>query len=95
GPDQWAEGRSFWGFERGKTYEATQAIGVLQRFCAAEHIPLINTMDSFRAAAKSEKLFYDEDGHFTPAGHRVLATHLLGDPQFLVLLRQQLAKAVH
>lgn len=95
GPDQWAEGWRFWGFERGKTYEATQAIGVLQRFCAAQRIPLINTLDSFRVAAKSEKLFYDEDGHFTPAGHRVVATHLLNDSQFLTLLRRRLAQSAH
>jgi hypothetical protein len=89
GPTQWAEGREAWGFERGKTYDASRALNTVKRFCAAEGIPLINTFDSFRTAARSERRFYDWDGHFTPAGHRVLAEHALNDPRLLSLLRQR------
>ena len=87
GPDQWAVGRRFWRFKQGKTYDASLALGLFERFSATERIPLLNTFESFRAAANAEKLFYDRDGHFTPAGHRVLATHVLHDLQFLTALR--------
>lgn len=88
GPDQWAEGRTAWGFEQGRTYEPGTAVELLGGFCAKEGIRFVNTIGSFRAAAASEKLYYDWDGHFTPAGHRVLAEHLLRDPQFQAVLPQ-------
>jgi hypothetical protein len=86
GPDQWAEGRTFWGFEPGKVYEAAPARALFRAFAETEQIPLIDTFDSFRKAGAREKLFYDQDGHFTPAGHRVLADHLVRDPAFSALL---------
>lgn len=86
GPDQWATGRRFWGFEPGRTYDANAVRGLYRAFAAQEHIPLIDTFDSFRAAAASTKLFYDEDGHFTPEGHRVLAEHAVRDLQLLALI---------
>ena len=89
GPHEWDEGRVFWGFEKGRTYDPSLALATFTRFSTEEHVPLINTFDSFRTAARSEKLFYDWDGHMTPAGHRVLAEHVLHDPQFLKLLRER------
>lgn len=91
GPDQWAEGRTFWGFERERTYDSTPAKALLRRFAESENIPLIMTSPSFRVNAKTEKLYYDWDGHMTPAGHRVLAAHVLQDPTFLALVRQRVA----
>ena len=88
GPTQWADGRKFWGFEPGRTYEANRVVDLLTRFTHEQQVPFINTVDSFRDAAKTEQLFYAEDGHFTPAGHRVLATSLEHDPAFLSLLRR-------
>ncbi len=92
GPDQWAEGRADWGFERGKTYEARVALSLFEQFAAEQGLELLNTVDSFRRAAASEKLFYDQDGHFTPAGHRVLADHVLHEARFLGVLHRQVAK---
>jgi hypothetical protein len=92
GPDQWGAGRMSWGFERGRVYDATAALAILRRFCEEEQVPFIETIGSFREAA-SERLFYDEDGHLTPEGHRVLAGHILRDPQVLRAVRQQLAEA--
>ncbi len=92
GPDQWADGRVYWGFDKGKTYDPSVAVSVFQSFADEAHVPLVNTYESFRAAARTEKLFYDWDGHMTPAGHRVIAQHLVHDPQFLALLRQQAAR---
>jgi len=88
GPDQWAKGRVFWGFEEGKVYDSSPARNVIRRFCEEEAIPFITAFPSFQAAAATEKLYYDWDGHLTPAGHRVLAEHVLRDPQFLAVLQQ-------
>ncbi len=87
GPNQWAQGRTFWGFERGKVYDAPAAIALFEQFSSQERVPLINTFASFRNAA-SEKLFYDGDGHMTPAGHRTLATHALQDRRLLELVKR-------
>ncbi len=93
GPDQWATGRVFWGFEPGKTYDAAPALALLTEFTRDQQIPFTNAFDSFRVAAKTTKLFYDEDGHFTPAGQQVLAEHLLHDPLFRASLSRRVAQA--
>ena len=92
GPDQWAEGRVYWGFEKGKVYDSSTFRNFLQRFADRQGLPLIGTFADFRAAAKTEKLYYDWDGHMTPAGHRVIAARVLRDPAFLALLDQRLAR---
>jgi lysophospholipase L1-like esterase len=92
GPDQWAEGRTYWGFEKGKTYDSAPVRSILGDFAAREGIPLIDSYESFRRAAPSGKLFYDWDGHLNPQGHRVLAEHVLRDASFDALLRQQLER---
>ena len=90
GPTQWSQGRVAWGFEPGRSYDAAYALRLFERFAQQERIPLVNTFGSFSAAAKTQPLFYDWDGHFTPAGHRVVATHLLQDPVFLQLLHRRM-----
>lgn len=87
GPDQWAEGRVFWGFERGKTYDASEAVALVTHFTRQEGITLVNTFEGFKEAGKTQKLFFDQDGHFNPAGHRVLAEHALHDAAFLAVVR--------
>ena len=89
GPDQWAQGRTFWGFEKGRTYDAGQALTIFRRFSDQERVPLVNTFPRFVDAAKREKLFYDWDGHMTSAGQRVVAEALVSDPDFLVLLQHR------
>ena len=91
GPDQWAEGRVFWGFERGKTYDAHPALAIFERFSRDERVPLINTFGRFREAASGQKLFYDQDGHMTPAGQRLIAETVLSDPRVLTILRAKTA----
>ena len=86
GPNQWSEGRVFWGFAKGRTYSAATFLTLITTFAEREGLPLLNTFGSFQEAASSEALFYPEDGHFTPAGQRVLAEHVMHDPQFLNLL---------
>jgi len=92
GPDQWAEGRTAWGFEKGRLYEARAALELLHEFSRTAHIPLVNTIDHFKEAAKAEKLFYDWDGHLTPAGHRVLADDVVNNPLVLSTLRAAAGK---
>ena len=86
GPEQWNEGRVAWGFEAGRTYSARTAVSIFEEFSRSYDIPLVNTFESFRAAAERQKLFFDWDGHFTPAGHRVLAEHFANDDGFLRVL---------
>ena len=92
GPDQWGQGRVYWGFEPGRTYDASHALALFQRFAQEEQIPLLNTFDSFTAAAHTEQLFYAWDGHFTPAGQRVVAEYLLHDAAFLTSVRRAVSR---
>ncbi len=90
GPQQWASGRGYWGFEPGKTYEAEAALAIFNRFSSETDTLLLNTFESVRAADRIGQLFYHEDGHFTPAGHRVLAEHVLHDERFLAFLAERM-----
>lgn len=92
GPDQWAEGRKFWGFERGRTYGADLALAVFERFSRESGVPLLNTFPAFREAAKTQKLFYDEDGHMTPAGQRLLADRIVADPRIIDAIKRRRAQ---
>jgi len=92
GPNQWDEGRVYWGFERGRLYHSPAARATFQQFAQEEGIPLIRTKSSFRKAAPTAKLYYDWDGHMTPAGHQVFAAHVLRDEAFLAFLRQQIVR---
>ncbi len=85
GPDQWGDGRVYWGFEKGRTYDASVARGLFKQFAKERDVLLLDTFKSFQAAA-TEPLFYNRDGHMTPAGHRVLAAHVLEDPSFQRLM---------
>ena len=86
GPDHWANGREYYLFERGRTYDDPLPFTYIERFAAAHGIPVINTLPSFLAAS-DRPLFLPNDGHFTPEGHRALAAHALNDPVFRRLLR--------
>lgn len=92
GSDQWAEGRVFWGFERGRTYGADLALAVFERFSRESGVPLLNTFPAFREAAKTQPLFYDEDGHMTPAGQRLMADQIVADPRILEAIERRRAQ---
>jgi len=82
GPAQWHDGRVYFMFEQGVTYDDPLPFDFIKAFGARHGIPVIDTHPSFAAAA-DEQLFLPLDGHFTDAGHRVVASHLLRDPVFL------------
>jgi hypothetical protein len=81
GPDQWSEGRVSWGFEKGKTYTDTFSFDLVESFARKNGIPFINLLEPVRAHA-GEKLYFDYDGHFTPAANRVVAAALMQSPVF-------------
>ena len=87
GPDQWVPGRTYWGFDEGRTYSADAMLQLFNQFTKEQGMLLLNTFGGFQEAAKTEQLFYGEDGHFTPAGHRVLAEQVVHDPKFVGLVR--------
>jgi len=85
GPRQWAIGRLEMGFDVGRTYDDPFPFEFVKSFAAKAHIPVIDLWPAF-LKAHDQKLFYDVDGHFTAAGHQVVADALLGDPTFRRLL---------
>ena len=91
GPDQWRDGRLELGFEPGVTYDDPFPFEFLEAFADSHQIPFLNTSPAF-VAARREQLFHHADGHFTPAGHRVIAETLPHDPVFLGLLKRLAAR---
>ena len=81
GPDQWDEGRVFWGFERGKIYEDRFSFDLVEQFAREHHIPFINLLDDF-IRARHEQLYFSYDGHFTPRANRLAAEALVHHPVF-------------
>lgn len=59
-------------FERKKQAHTTGCIARILRKNGIEHLDLTSPLLA-RAEATGEPLFFPEDGHFTPAGHRVVA----------------------
>jgi len=81
GKDQWNEGRLYWGFESGKTYNDYYAFDLVENFARKNNIPYINTLGEF-LKTKNEKLFFDLDGHLTPKGNSVLADAISKNKDF-------------
>lgn len=79
GPDQWSKGRTFWGFEEGKTYTDYFCFELMDEFAKGNHIDLINLLPAF-LENKDKKLFFDYDGHFTPTANKIVAETLSKDP---------------
>jgi hypothetical protein len=75
-PREWAGGRRFWGFETGKVY-STRPQGLVEHFCRENDIPVINMCDDFKELSRTVyPLYYENDGHWLPAGHQFVATLL-------------------
>lgn len=72
---EWALGRRLRGFDL-KVYQ-TPLFDYLAEFSRNENIPFLDMTPDFKAAeADHFPLFYNYDGHFTPAGHEVAAQAL-------------------
>jgi hypothetical protein len=72
GPDQWGTGRVYWGFEKGRVYDDYYALYMLEDYARQNGVPCINLLPEF-LKHKGERLFFDIDGHFTPAANRIAA----------------------
>lgn len=85
GPEQWAKGRIFWGFEEHKVYTDYFAFDLVRDFAEEHHIPFINLLNDL-LAHKDEALFFPYDGHFTPRANEIAAEALTENPTFKEIL---------
>lgn len=75
-PKEWSSGRVFWGFEADKVYSGRPQ-ELIEAFGRANGIPVVNMLPEFQEAARSTfPLYFDFDGHWLPAGHKVAASSL-------------------
>ncbi|MDD5422810.1 MAG: SGNH/GDSL hydrolase family protein [Candidatus Omnitrophica bacterium] len=81
GPDQWGEGRAYWGFEKGRVYDDYYAFDMLEKYARDNDIPSINLLPVF-LKNKEKKLFFDVDGHFTPEANHIAARTIAADKEF-------------
>lgn len=89
GPDQWGEGRVYWGFEKGKTYNDYYAFDILESYAKRNQIPCINLLPDF-LKNKDKKLFFDLDGHFTPDADHIAAQTILNNNDFAYQVEEAL-----
>ena len=71
GAEQWPVGRRYWGFEAGRVYDPAAALALVTSYAERNDIDLVSLVDVMRDHA-DEKLYYDRDGHLTPAGQRLV-----------------------
>ena len=89
GKDQWGAGRLPWGFEANKIYTDTYPFELIENYAKEKGIPCIETLDDF-LARNEVKLFFDWDGHLTPAGNEVMAQGIISDEVFQNVFAQWL-----
>ncbi len=87
GPEQWGEGRVFWGFEQHKVDTDLFAFDLVQKFSEENGIPFINLLNDF-IHHNDQELFFPYDGHFTPLGNQVAARALVNHLIFQEALKQ-------
>ena len=75
GTNQWSKGRHYWAFEDNKVYDASKPFGRIQKFANRYNIEFISLLEPLQAHA-AQTLYYHNDGHWTPQGHRVVADAL-------------------
>jgi hypothetical protein len=76
GRGEWGAGRQFWGF-RPDTLYGTDPQDQIAALCTRNGIPVTNLCQVFRARAEQNfPLYHDYNGHWKPAGHRIVAEAL-------------------
>ena len=91
GPDQWDQGRVYWGFEKGKVYTDRYAFELIEDFARRHGIACINTLEGF-IENKEKQLFFPFDGHLTPEGNEVMADSIVDSPVFRDILSRHVSK---
>ena len=76
GGNQWTIGRTPWGFEKGKIY-SSQSLKEISRWAQETGIETFDLTPNLREASKSQKLYFDFDGHWNKNGNKVVAETLL------------------
>ncbi len=73
--EAWKSGRRTFFFRDDKVYPA-KPFDVAAEFGRENNITVISSLSYFKAAPNPSQLFFDYDGHFTAAGHKVAVTAL-------------------
>ncbi len=73
--EAWKSGRQTFFFS-GDTLSPAKPFSVVEEFGRENNITVISSYSHFKAAQSPEQLYFDYDGHFTPAGHRLAARAL-------------------
>ena len=81
GESQWAKGREYWGFEAGRVYDPSFAFSLLKSFARENNIDFVSLLQPMRRN-KDKTLYYNNDGHFTPEGQKIVAETLFGSGAF-------------
>lgn len=84
GNTEWNNGRVFWGFEQNTTYTDYYPFELVETYARANNITYINTLPDFLQSKinADTKLFYDYDGHMTPAGYAIVAESITANNTF-------------
>jgi len=84
GAEHWGEGRIYWGFEK-RLYDDDYAFRMLEDLAAEHGMQFIDLLPVFLEHS-DEELFFNVDGHFTPAANRIAASTIVNTPEFRRLL---------
>ncbi len=74
-PDEWDVGRTRWLFEVGKVYH-TDFFDFFDKELKAKGIPhlsLLEYLRSYKEQHSDERIYFRWDGHFNPAGNKLVA----------------------
>ncbi|MBL7157265.1 MAG: SGNH/GDSL hydrolase family protein [Candidatus Omnitrophica bacterium] len=86
GQRQWSKGRSYWAFDRNRVYYPHWGFSVIEEFAGNRDINVINLYERFRDR-KHEKLYYNNDGHWTEEGQRIAAEGIFNSDIFQKALK--------
>jgi hypothetical protein len=75
-PDAWPHGRVAHHFPPGVSSDRPRCI--VETWAASEGIPVFSLWDAFRNHPAPGSLFFPHDGHWTPAGHALVAEEIAG-----------------
>ena len=88
-PDEWNEGRVYWGFDKDRLYTDRYAFDLIEETCRKNNIYCINTLEDFlkvKSQKLEEKLFFDLDGHMTPSGNSIVAKGMSDDRTLIKMI---------